>query len=89
MGASHRDAIRKIEHGEAFPLVALQAIRELRGELEAAEAAAILRARDLGASLADVADAMQVSRQAVAYRLKTIEARRNDVVDVPDLETSS
>jgi hypothetical protein len=88
MDRSHRDLVRKIEHADAFPLIALQAIRDFRAELDSTEARAILRARELGASLSEIADAMNISRQGVAYKLKTIEAKKTDVVEVPEFEAS-
>jgi DNA-binding CsgD family transcriptional regulator len=88
MDRSHRDLLRKIEHADAFPLIALQAIRDFRPELDSAEARAILRARELGASLSEIADAMNISRQGVAYKLKKIEAKKTDVAQLSELEAS-
>jgi len=89
-----RSALRKIENVEAFPILALQAIRELRTQLHGAESAAILRARELGASLEDVAEAMGITRQGVAYRLKVMSQEKDDtaaeeapVVDLTDVES--
>jgi DNA-binding MarR family transcriptional regulator len=80
---SPRSLIRKLENVEAFPLVGLQAIRELREELDAIETQAILRARELGASLEDIAEAMGITRQGVSYRLKHLEGKGADeVVDL-------
>lgn len=83
-----RSALRRVENAEAFPLVALQALRELRGEFEHRENDAIRRARELGASLEDIADAMGITRQGVAYRLKTMNGNgdetADDVVEIPD-----
>ena len=72
MTDARRALLRKLEHVNAFPLVALQALRELRAELEAMEAEAMLRARELGASLEDIADALEITRQGVSYRLKVL-----------------
>lgn len=85
-----RGTLRKLENVEAFPLIALQAIREVRSELDDLEASAILRARELGASLEDIADAMGITRQGVSYRLKQITGNgggtapddEDDVVDL-------
>ena len=81
-----RSTLRKLENAEAFPLIALQAAREVRAELDALEADSILRARELGASLEDVADAMGLTRQGVAYRLKNLNGNgddgKDDVVDL-------
>jgi hypothetical protein len=73
MSDVRRDLVRKLENVEAFPLIALQALRELRADLDGVEAEAILRARGLGASLEDIAEAMEITRQGVAYKLKAIE----------------
>lgn len=72
MSACRRALIRKLENVDAFPMVALQAIRELRTDLDVVEAEAIIRARELGASLEDIAEAMEMSRQGVAYKLKAL-----------------
>jgi DNA-directed RNA polymerase specialized sigma24 family protein len=81
-----RSTLRKLENAEAFPLIALQAAREVRTELDELEAEAILRARELGASLEDIADAMGITRQGVAYRLKHMNGSGHDEVeDVVDL----
>ena len=89
--ADRRALLRKLENADAFPLFALQAIRELRTDLDSVEAQALLRARDLGASLEDIAEALEITRQGVAYKLKSLAEHRDDddVVDLtaPDTET--
>lgn len=70
--ADRRALLRKLENVEAFPLIALQALPELRADLDAVEAEALLRARELGASLEDIADALAITRQGVAYKLKAL-----------------
>jgi hypothetical protein len=72
MTDARRALLRKLEHADAFPLIALQALRELRTDLDAVEGEAILRARELGASLEDIADALEITRQGVSYRLKVL-----------------
>ena len=72
--ADRRALLRKLENVEAFPLIALQALPELRADLDAVEAEALLRARELGASLEDIADALEITRQGVAYKLKALAA---------------
>jgi predicted DNA binding protein len=83
-----RSALRKLEKAEAFPLVALQALRELRTELDERENEAIRRARELGASLEDIAEAMGITRQGVAYRIKAMNGDgdhdSDEVVDLTD-----
>lgn len=73
-----RALLRKLEHANAFPLVALQALRELRTDLDAVEAEALLRARELGASLEDIAEALEITRQGVSYRLKVLAGSGHD-----------
>ena len=97
MTDARRALVRKLENVDAFPLIALQALRELRADLDGVEAEAILRARDLGASLEDIAEAMEITRQGVAYKLKALagnghdegEGTEDEIVDVtaPDAET--
>jgi DNA-binding transcriptional ArsR family regulator len=79
MTDGRRALLRKLEHADAFPLVALQALRELRADLDALEAEAMVRARELGASLEDIAEALEITRQGVSYRLKVLaESGRDD-----------
>ena len=70
-----RSLIRKIE-SENFPLIAIQAIQELRKQLDEAEAEAILKAREMGASAEDIAEVLGITRQGAYYRLKTLEHER-------------
>ena len=81
--ADRRSLIRKLENVEAFPLIALQALPELRADLDVVEAEALLRARELGASLEDIADALAITRQGVAYKLKVL-AGNGDAQDEAD-----
>ena len=78
MSANRRALIRKLENTDAFPMIALQAIRELRKDLDAVEAEAIIRARELGASFEDIAEAMEITRQGVAYKLKAVVGESHD-----------
>ncbi|HEX6400357.1 MAG TPA: hypothetical protein VF108_07840 [Actinomycetota bacterium] len=99
--ALSRIKLRKLENADAFPLIALQSIREARAGIDEIEAHAILRARELGASLEDIADAMGITRQGVAYRLKqlakehaphaddVVELSTHRVVAVPDVESET
>jgi hypothetical protein len=79
--ADRRALIRKLENVEAFPLIALQALPELRADLDAVEAEALLRARELGASLEDIAEALAITRQGVAYKLKALAGNGDDHED--------
>jgi hypothetical protein len=95
MTDARRALLRKLENADAFPLIALQAVHELRADLDTVEAEAILRARDLGASLEDIADALEITRQGVSYKLKALvghdeaEEAGDEIIDVrePDNET--
>jgi hypothetical protein len=86
MTDARRALLRKLENVDAFPLFALQAIRELRVDLDSVEAQALLRARDLGASLEDIAEALEITRQGVAYKLKALAGTGHDdddeIVDI-------
>lgn len=89
-----RSLIRRLEAEERFPLHALEAIRELRGYLDRLEDDALRGARDLGASIVEIADSMGKTRQAVYNRLKQLDEkervernRKDEPVVVPELET--
>jgi hypothetical protein len=67
-----RQTIRKIENMN-FPLIALEAMRELGEYLDEAEAEALVRARDLGASAEDIGTALGITRQGAYYKLKALD----------------
>ena len=67
-----RHTIRKIENMN-FPLIALGAMQELCEYLDEAEAEALVKARDLGASAEDIATALGITRQGAYYKLKALE----------------
>jgi hypothetical protein len=81
-----RTLLRKLENEEAFPLIALQALPELRADIDAVEAEALLRARELGASLEDIAEALAITRQGVAYKLKALAGNGDDHEDADEAE---
>ena len=94
--ASYRGAIdamkfprRLIRHLETpeLPLQTLEAIHRLRRYLDELEAACIIKARELGASPADIGDAVGITRQAVYNRLHHLEqhAETNPDFAIPDL----
>jgi predicted DNA binding protein len=90
MTDDRRSLVRKLDHADTFPLIALQAARGLRAELDALESKAILRARAMGASLEDIAEAMGITRQGVSYRLKALgNVHGGDVVDLSTVEDRS
>jgi hypothetical protein len=86
MTDTRRALLRKLENVEAFPLIALQALPELRADLDAVEAEALLRARELGASLEDIAEALAITRQGVAYKLKSLAGNGDDHEDAEETE---
>ena len=96
-----RRLIRHLETPD-LPLEALQSIRRLRRYLDELEAACILKARQLGASSADIGEALGITRQAVNNRLHHLEQRAatdpdfvipdlraEETEQLPDLEPSS
>lgn len=74
-----RHLIRKLEKADAFPLAALEALRDLNGYLYVLERRAIRRASDLGASAEDIAESLGVTRQGAYYKLRALDnqTRRN------------
>ena len=84
-----RRLIRKLETPD-LPLEALESIRRLRRYLDELEAACMLKARQLGASPADIGEALGITRQAVYNRLRTLEQRAETDPEfvIPDLETT-
>jgi hypothetical protein len=84
-----RDLVKRAEN-ENFPLVGLSALRELRRALDELESAAMLRAREMGASTTDIGLALGLTRQAAYYRIRHLLERRNaeeaDVVIVPETD---
>src|ERR1041384_4924294 len=85
-----RDLIKRAEH-QNFPLIGLSALRELRRALDELEGAAILRAREMGASTTDIGEALGLTRQAAYYRVRQLLDRRavappEGVVILPDPE---
>jgi erythromycin esterase-like protein len=63
-----------VEGREAFPLIALSAVQELRAYLDEVEAASIRRAREMGASADDIAEALGITRQGAYYKMKKLES---------------
>lgn len=78
---------------ENFPLIGLAALRELRRKLDELESAAIMRAREMGASTTDIGEALGLTRQAAYYRIRQILERRASQQDqatlvvLPDTES--
>jgi hypothetical protein len=72
-----RDLIRRAEN-EMFPLIGLGAMRELQRALDELESAAIMRAREMGASSTDIGEALGLTRQAAYYRIRQILERQRE-----------
>jgi transposase-like protein len=87
---SPRSLVHQLETS-AVPLKTLEAVRELRRYLDLVEATALCDARDVGASITDIAEALGTTRQTVYNRLKQLaeEKRARDAAEtvvVPDVE---
>ena len=89
---SPRSLMHQIE-ASAFPLKALEAIRELRKYLDEVEAQSLCDARDAGASITLIAEALGTTRQTVYNRLRQLaaeqraqEAGGGEAVAIPELE---
>jgi DNA-binding CsgD family transcriptional regulator len=81
-----RSLIRLIE-SEDLPVQSLQAIHELRAYLDDREAERLLRARELGASTADIAEALGITRQGVYNKLRALAKRLvPPTVVIPELQ---
>jgi hypothetical protein len=83
-----RNLIRRLEN-ENFPLSTLEALRDVRHFLDRVETRAIWLAHEQGASLADIADALGMSRQGVHYRLQQMDrgkAGAQLILRLPDEE---
>jgi hypothetical protein len=67
--AFSRSLLRRAENTE-LSLGSLEAIAELRRTLDRLELEAVLSAREKGASVEDIAEALDLTPQAVYYRLR-------------------
>jgi AcrR family transcriptional regulator len=65
-----RSLIRRAENTE-LSLVSLEAIAEIRERLYQLEADALKSAREKGATMQDIAEALRLTPQAIYYRLRT------------------
>jgi hypothetical protein len=88
-----RALIRKLESEQKFPLTALEGIRETRAFLDELEDDALCDSRALGASISEIAEVMQMTRQSVYNKLKSIAERKarsdreaREAVVIPELE---
>jgi hypothetical protein len=71
-----RSLLRRAEKTE-LSLGSLEAIVELRKTLDRLEHAAILSAREKGATVEDIAEALDLTPQAIYHRLRNGDGRRN------------
>lgn len=79
-----RHLIRKLEH-ENFPLVTLSAVHEARQYLDQVEGDALPKAREMGASADDIAEALGITRQGAYYKFKMLERHtEGDASSDPD-----
>jgi hypothetical protein len=88
-----RSLVRKLE-SSMLPLNVLEGIRGLRMYLDQVEKQALLDARKLGASAADMAQALGMTRQGVHHKLKrlteeSVEPSTDERIVIPDLEPKS
>jgi hypothetical protein len=74
-GKLPRSVTRRLEHHGEFPLSALEAVTEARRKLDEIECEALESARQRGATLEEIAEALGVSRQAVHYKLRSVSRR--------------
>ena len=70
----HLALVKRAENLE-LPLQGLRAISELRNDLEDLQRAHILAARDKGASWAEIAEALGISRQALQQKMRGASSR--------------
>lgn len=85
---SPRSLVHQIE-ASPVPLKVLEAVRELREYLDGVEATFMREARDAGASITHIAEALGTTRQTVHNRLKQLAGGQpalEDAVVIPDLE---
>jgi predicted transcriptional regulator len=68
--AFSRSLLRRAENTE-LSLVSLEAIAELRNTLDRLERAAVVSAREKGATVEDIAEALDLTPQAVYHRLRS------------------
>jgi len=72
-----RSLLRRAENTE-LALVSLSAITEIREILDSLEEAAVESAREKGATMEDIADALNLTKQAIYYRFRRRNGHRDD-----------
>jgi DNA invertase Pin-like site-specific DNA recombinase len=71
-----RSLLHKLETTR-IPLEELKAIRGLRNYLDLREAESLIKARRLGCSVSEIADALGMTRQGVYNKLRQAEIQRD------------
>jgi hypothetical protein len=74
--------LRRAENTE-LSLGSLEAIAAIRARLDALETAAMLSARDKGATLEDIAEALRLTPQAIYYRFRNMRNHDGDQAASP------
>jgi len=87
---SPRSLVHQIE-ASPVPLKVLEAVRDLREYLDEVEATFMREARDAGASITHIAEALGTTRQTVHNRLQRLaqeqrEREAAETIVIPDLE---
>ena len=90
---SPRSLIHQVE-SSPVPLKVLEAIHELRMYLDAVESTTLCDARDAGASITHIAEALGTTRQTVYNRLKQLAEEQRareaeELIIIPDLESET
>ena len=86
-----RSLLHKLETTR-IPLEELKAIRGLRNYLDSREGESLIKARRLGCSVSEIADALGMTRQGVYNKLRQAELQRERKIRgeppivIPDLE---
>jgi len=69
-----RRLIKNVENPN-LPVMALAAVRDLRVYLDLVEADALKKAKDLGASVDDIAQALGITRGGTYYKLRNLDQK--------------
>ena len=68
------------------PLKVLEGVRDLREYLDRVETTSIREAREAGASITHIAEALGTTRQTIHNRLQRLAAGKDEAVVIPNLE---
>ena len=74
--------LRRAENTE-LPLGSLEAIAAIRARLDLLETAAMISAREKGATMEDIAEALGLTPQAIYYRFRNMRDGDGDLADAP------